>query len=1414
MAPTKKQRVTKKNKTVPRRRPGRPRRQVARMRDLLIDTEDKVMADDQHHQRVLAATEHVVNDPTVPQRVKDLYAQQVHFIHNNRVQTVPAPRGHSSVSDLYNVGFIRPTADEEETKRAIVEAFNNQVAPHIRYQCRVSVLVGSIMDKKGDPDLPPLSEGGEQRGGARMEPESTAANCKYFAPDYNSSIYPAGSPRGETTLRVNRGGRSAMNQMSDFVGRSSVYDSLLGNRPNSQYSLSMHTNVTFRVYKTMAPVVGGWGKLTDLPPLPLGLKKSWIYTPSNSKRDKYCIFACLKRALKLAETEAQMCREYVAKVNIQRRRVRTLQKKQGREEILLMDRKHVRDNGLCVKESIYGETLPKGRTHAEMLEKHFECRLFIYVHDPALPEDEDPQEEDTMEVEAAGEEGRSKLPLVVLPLHVSQLPESPKYKDVHLLLTGGEDEAHAHWIKKPAKVLEGCVCSACGVRYNRQSYLKRHVCKPGGHDFFFPGGPAKRRMSVWETMAHMHLFNKDEEPVYSNACVVFKASCRKWDDGAVVRVTARCVGFPYAMDAEEVIFSGPEGMDHFLDWAAGVQKKYGEWWRDQISPWRKRMEKKRAYLEDLLKAKNTKKSHRGLLPALRKTLVRLVTTMGRLPILSMPDDIKSTSAVWDKRLKTGLWWDGLAAGEPVYGSSILKGQTTSSYRCIMTSDGLGLLPWSAYEDRSVTDWKSLRALTGKGVTNEGHSEYDLWAGRKDRQEVPLPPDGDLRQRDLWDVQMLASRVLQQISLFTTMDSLLDIFHDNMSLPGLARQVAFSWAAKEGFHDGTGLFFVSKGAEQGARVHDKIRRNVVGGPSWVYEQEVTDCQVLTYDANSLYAWCLQQDMPCGRWFYEFLPQDQDGGDVTMHKYGGTQSSLGEFAWLNHMQELLEIEYMGDSSNTPPANMRVTGASGLTYIPDGMVMEEGPGGCLVGTKVVFEYLGDYWHRRDGITLADWEFKKKDMEDAGYTVHFVWESDFKPEDQHIIAANQKMFTPMARAFALGGRPGKQKVRRIMSEPRIFMKALMDGYDERAFMTSDMHPPPVGLFGFAEVDVEPRDDSVREKLKSFPPLFTKDDKDKVCNGMAAERVLLFTPCLARLVSLGLVVSRLYSFWEFRAGRPFAPFIDFCIEGRRNNPNGCDKLFMNTTAGSFLMNQANMCSTVRLETREQICRQVEKTTFIGMNGLEGGPRPSSVHVTRRKRRSVCNTAVHIGKAILDLAKSHMMHIWHNVLYAGQKEKPRLVSFDTDAFTFVLPSGVKSLAENSVWGPMFWRERIEPVYFDTEQGKRTRIPGRLHLECSGVSVVALGKKFLAVRDKEGNVTKLSHRGIRREALPSNPYGLYYKIFTSMVPVTVEMATQVRHQETGLLVDGTMKRTIYPPVARTQGHYNLTPCKQNGSQKNF
>ncbi|ELU09008.1 hypothetical protein CAPTEDRAFT_214459 [Capitella teleta] len=509
-----------------------------------------------------------------------------------------------------------------------------------------------------------------------------------------------------------------------------------------------------------------------------------------------------------------------------------------------------------------------------------------------------------------------------------------------------------------------------------------------------------------------------------------------------------------------------------------------------------------------------------------------------------------------------------------------------------------------------------------------------------------------------------------------------------------------------------IFYVPKGAEEGKNIEQMIHDNLAGGPSVVYSRVVDDEKVLTFDANSLYAWAMSQDMPVGRRLFEFT-------EHTFKAFGDRQTSIGEIAWINELRR--QGHTISTPEDSPSTRVRVTGRSGKRYQPDGINLK---------TKTVYEYLGNYWHAGDGEKLKATEKKLQDMRDSGWKVIYIWESDFLAEYPHLTQQVADEFYPHhARAYYKGNMQQRKRIRKELMDPHQMAQKVRDGV----------------VFGFAEVDLEKAAD------EEFHGLFYRRN-NRLVNSKEGTKVLLHTPYLATLLKYGYQITRVYTYWEFPRGKPFQSFVDRAmVERKKNSPSaGTWKLLINSFYGGTIMDKRNYNKTCSTSSDTKRGAMVMSPTFRDLIPLGA---KSQAHIISSSAFVHLNVPTHLGKTILDLAKLHMVEFYYEVV---KKLNGRLISFDTDAFTFALDPSTTILGTMDSATVHKWFDDTEnPERLGT---KKKWTPGLFHLESKGTCARAVGPKMVCVSNKDGGTAaKVSCKGIKRSALPDDPINLFDRL---------------------------------------------------------
>ena len=152
------------------------------------------------------------------------------------------------------------------------------------------------------------------------------------------------------------------------------------------------------------------------------------------------------------------------------------------------------------------------------------------------------------------------------------------------------------------------------------------------------------------------------------------------------------------------------------------------------------------------------------------------------------------------------------------------------------------------------------------------------------------------------------------------------------------------------------------------------------------------------------------------------------------------------------------------------------------------------------------------------------------------------------------------------------------------------------------------------AEVDLEICDEAeeeVRKLLDKFPPLFVKgtigDEKHAQLRGvLKCVKVLLTTPYIQCLITVGFKITKVYQVWEFRAKKCLKPFVDkVVLERRKGDMPGGDplqanmfKLVGNSFYGGSVMNKDKHSNISYSDNKYEICKNINRPTFCDANQI------------------------------------------------------------------------------------------------------------------------------------------------------------------------------------------------------------------------
>ena len=240
-----------------------------------------------------------------------------------------------------------------------------------------------------------------------------------------------------------------------------------------------------------------------------------------------------------------------------------------------------------------------------------------------------------------------------------------------------------------------------------------------------------------------------------------------------------------------------------------------------------------------------------------------------------------------------------------------------------------------------------------------------------------------------DVGPFVKAVKSLYSFYQNID--IDVFKVAVFTPGIARHMLFNTASKSGAY-----FTIFD--EVNRDVYGTIKNNIIGGPSIIFtrhhkagetyirEESSKICKsIVGFDANALYLWALDKDMPVGtlarrRMFDGFKPHVKD-------KY------LIMYQWMDWLSLAKGVNIIHKLNNGHDKRIG-------PYLVDGYDTE---------TNTVYEFLGCYFHGHTPCSLVahteanaqtmankldSTEKRLSFIKKQGYNLVRIWECEFREQ------------------------------------------------------------------------------------------------------------------------------------------------------------------------------------------------------------------------------------------------------------------------------------------------------------------------------------------------------------------------------------------------------------------------------------
>ena len=636
-------------------------------------------------------------------------------------------------------------------------------------------------------------------------------------------------------------------------------------------------------------------------------------------------------------------------------------------------------------------------------------------------------------------------------------------------------------------------------------------------------------------------------------------------------------------------------------------------------------------------------------------------------------------------------------------------------RAYGTSETKGIFPYEWFDDYSKLEATELPTLPEffSTLKNCGPSQEDydeavrIWNEKEFTSFVQY-----LEYYNNLDTEPAIEAIESMLSFYKGKN--IDLFKCAISAPGAARKMLF---------DKCESYFTCIGD---LPVFKTFKRNIVGGPSIVFKRYTkigerirggknTCANVVGYDANSLYLYCIAQEMPTGFYIRREGPLFKP---ITMLK------AVQSYVWMDALIE------RGHGRIRHKLNTGFEQRIGK-YLVDG----------FKAPNHVYEFNGCYWHghpecqKPSELQKARYERTKKrekELLDAGMTITSIWECEFNDWTVN----REKYLTTFTQKY-----PGSLTQAEILD-------AVRSGV----------------LFGSVEVDIHVPKDK-RKEFEEMSPLFcttdvsfndigelmqshttnhdlNQHDRTLLVGGLSAKKILLATPLLQWYLQHGLIVAHVYQVFEFEPKKCFESFVHEITEARRQGDQDPSlsiigdtmKLLGNSAYRSTIMDKEKHRTIKYVGNERDMKLMINEPTFMHLQELEG-----VVEIESRKKKVLLNTPIQIGFLILQYAKLHMLKFYYDFICENvPRDRFEYLEMDTD-------SAYMALADKEL--PLITAGEHEPHPFlvrqcgDEHRNYDKRTPGLFKIEATGQEMICLASKTYVLLKNDDSI-KFSSKGIQ------------------------------------------------------------------------
>lgn len=653
----------------------------------------------------------------------------------------------------------------------------------------------------------------------------------------------------------------------------------------------------------------------------------------------------------------------------------------------------------------------------------------------------------------------------------------------------------------------------------------------------------------------------------------------------------------------------------------------------------------------------------------------------------------------------------------------------------------------------------------------------------------------------------------------------DVFKSSQSMPGISRAMLFDTARKQN------ISFASVLAVD-EDLYYSLRRNIISGPSILFSrnhevgrtflhgnQDYPCLNIEAYDANSLYVWALDQNMPCGSYVRRYGPNFQ--AQERLYRKDA-------FDWLDYMAETkgVTIQHARNFYEVKEGEYKLDGwdpVNQQAYEFDGCYYHKCPDCKTRKPEEVKEAKAKAIKRRalikaktgnDPIEMTECKYKKLLMEGENQS----------NSGNHIIDGKINLFDFVEERLPKFYKDHRRRKGRRCK--KITSATLLD-----AVLKDE-------IYGIFEVDLKVKD-SDYEKFSEMSPIFCTVDiphadigeymqdhckkhnisespRNLLVGGMAAEKLMVHTDLLKWYLEHGLEVTKIYQVIEFKERRCFREFVKKVTEARRQGDRDettqpiadTFKYLGNGAYGSILLNKEKFNDTKYMDGHGKAELMVNDRSFRSINKVN----PKLYEVNMAKKSVYADLPIQLGFTILQLAKLKMLQFYYDFLQRDcDNQKFQMLQMDTDSNYLALSGqSIRDIIKPDMKAE--FEETIKHKYcskdaiYTPEQGfflprecctehkkydKRT--PGLFKLEASGVEMISLCSKTYSLKKADGTC-KYASKGLNKNAF-FDPHAVFKEV--------LETGVSASGTNRGVVSLGNTTMTYYQKRAAIQSFY----CKR-------